>query len=89
MTSTEAHALVIDRILALPNKSPEGNAAHQAYQSVRLGIVPKLLKQKQLLEQAILRGGVTSDLDLQVVALDESIAADWTALDTKLCEALR
>lgn len=94
MTPTdEAHAAVLDWILAMP-KGARADEAHRAYQGTRLSIRPLLLRQKSLLERALLleQAVLTSQparetcaaLDAQVTALDAEIAAAWLGLETQL-----
>jgi HPt (histidine-containing phosphotransfer) domain-containing protein len=86
----EAHAAVLDLILAMPRGSPESHAAHRAYQAARLATVPKLLQQKALLERALIAPpAVAGALDAQVTALDEVLARDWRVLAANLDESLR
>lgn len=78
----DAHALVLNRILVLPKGSEASNQAFRDYQATRLKVIrPKLLQQKVLLRRSLL-GDL--DLDAQVTALDDEIAADWFALDSRI-----
>lgn len=97
MTPTdEAHAAVLDWILAMPPRSTRAGEAHRAYQATRLAIRPKLLQQKALLERAMMleKAVLTSQpareaaarLDAQVAALEAEIAAAWLGLDARLAQ---
>ena len=77
----DVHALVLNRILALPKFSPESHDAHRDYQETRLAIRPKLLAQKALLERSLLGGG---NHDAAVTALDGEISALWWRLDSAI-----
>ncbi len=78
----DVHALVLNRILALPKDSPHSHAAHRDYQATRtLVIRPKLMAQKSLLERALMGNG---NHDARVTELDDAIAADWFALDGRI-----
>ena len=77
----DVHALVLNRILALPRNSPESHEAHRNYQATRLAIRPKLLAQKSLLERSLMGGG---NHDARVVELDGEIAALWWAMDSRI-----
>ncbi len=77
----DVHALVLNRILALPKASPESHHAHADYQATRLAIRPKLLAQKALLERSLMSG---VNNDAAVLALDGEIAALWWALDSRI-----
>lgn len=78
----DAHALVLNHILAMPRRSAESHSAFLAYQSTRLGTIrPKLMKQKTLLERALMG---QPGLDAQVSALDDEISAAWLELDSRL-----
>lgn len=87
----DAHALVINRILALPSGSAEANAAHRDYQETRVVRVrPKLMRQRVLLTRALGMSdaeAASSGLDASVAELDQAIAADWFALDARICPA--
>lgn len=86
----DVHALVLNRILALPKNSPESHAAHRDYQATRLSIRPKLLAQKALLERAALTEGCgLANVTAQMAAdeptrMPESIAASLAAIDAQV-----
>ena len=86
----DVHALVLNRILALPKNSPESHAAHRDYQATRLSIRPKLLAQKALLERAALTEGCgLANVTAQMTAdeptrMPESIAASLAAIDAQV-----
>ena len=86
----DAHALVLNRIPALPKNSPESHVAHRDYQATRLSIRPKLLAQKALLERAALTEGCgLANVTAQMTAdeptrMPEAIASSLAEIDAKV-----
>lgn len=83
----DVHALVINRILALPKFSPESHEAHRLYQATRLRVVrPLLICQKAALERALASHSLEelSRHDAAVNALDDQIADAWLDVDSRI-----
>lgn len=84
----DVHALVINRILALPRGSPESHAAYADYQYTRVVLIrPKIQAQMVLLNIQLSKNdheAFVSGLDQKVYALDDEISAAWLALDSRI-----